>query len=270
MTEAYMTDQLKTNQQDIASPLISAFVIAQDEEEFIARCLQSLRGLADEIVVVDGGSEDKTIEIAAAYGARVIRNAWPGFVEQKNYALDQCSHDWVLTLDADEEISPALRTELESIRSRLRSCWERDHIGGWAIPRRVFYEGRWIRHGDWNPDYVTRLFRRAGARYGGGLVHERIEHEGEIRRLNAPLYHYTYRDRADHLARIEKYSTLWAHSKRSEGKSCSALVPYGRALWRFLRGLILKRGVLDGRIGWRIAALSAYEVFLKYRKLRMP
>jgi glycosyltransferase involved in cell wall biosynthesis len=260
-------EPLKSSQTGVR-PRISAFIIAQDEAEFIARCLESLRGLVDEILVIDGGSSDGTQTLATQHGARVIENAWPGFAEQKNFALSQCQHDWVLTLDADEEVSPELRQELEATYAQLDQLWAAENVGAWAMPRRVQYEGQWIHHGDWNPDYVTRLFRHEGAAYGGGLVHERIEHAGATRRLTSPLFHYTYRDRTDHLARIEKYSTLWARSKRSEGKHCGPVAPYARAVWRFLRGLVLKRGALDGKLGWRIAAFGAYEVFLKYQKLR--
>lgn len=246
---------------------LSIFVIAQNEAANIARCLNSVRGLSEDVLVVDGGSTDATREIARDCGARVVEHLWKGFADQKNFALQQCRHDWVLTLDADEELSPELYVELEKLRFRLPELWVRDRVGAWAMPRRVRYEGRWICHGDWNPDFVVRLFRREGTSYEG-VVHESVRHEGETRRLKNLIFHYSYRDLEDHLARLEKYSTLWAQSKVAQGKRVGALAPSLRALWRFLRGYLLKAGFLDGKLGLRIALLGASETRLKYQKLR--
>ena len=247
---------------------ISVFIIAQNEADNIGRCLASLEGVSDSVFVIDGGSTDNTRDIAESTGAVVIEHAWEGFAAQKNFALTQCHHDWVLTLDADEELSEALRAEIMDIRIQLAELWVRDHVGGWAMPRRVCYEGQWIKHGDWNPDFVVRLFRREGARYEGA-VHESIHCEGEKRSLTHLIHHYSYRDRADHLARLEKYSTLWAQSKSAQGKSAGVLAPGVRAGWRFVRGFLLKTGFLDGKLGFRIAALGARETWLKYQKLRV-
>jgi glycosyltransferase involved in cell wall biosynthesis len=246
---------------------ISVFVIAQNEAENIARCLESVRTLSDDIVVIDGGSTDDTPQIAEELGARVITNAWPGFAAQKNFALEHCRHDWVLTLDSDEELSPNLRDEIAALQPKLNELWVREKIGAWAVPRRVCYEGQWIKHGDWNPDFGVRLFRRDGARYDG-VVHESLHHAGTVRRLTQLLWHYSYRDRADHLARLGKYSTLWAQAQSERGKRASALSPFLRAAWRFGRGYILKGGFLDGALGLRIARYSAWETKEKYRKLR--
>jgi glycosyltransferase involved in cell wall biosynthesis len=247
---------------------ISVFVIAQNEAENIARCLQSVHDLSDDILVIDGGSEDGTQDIARNCGAKVIEHSWEGFAAQKNFALSQCGHDWVLTLDADEELSDTLRAELRKLLFQLPELWARENVGGWAMPRRVCYEGRWIRHGDWNPDYVVRLFRREGARYEG-VVHESVFIEGQTRRLTGLIHHYSYRDSADHLARLEKYSTLWAQGKAAQGKRASVAAAAVRAAWRFVRGYILKAGFLDGKLGLRIAVLGARETWLKYRKLQL-
>ncbi len=249
---------------------ISAFVITKNEAANIGRCLQSLHGLVDEIVVVDAGSEDTTCELARTLSARVIERSWDGFVAQKNFALEQCKYDWVLTLDADEELSPELRLEIEDLK-RQDAADASDvapQIVAYGMPRRVFYEGRWILHGDWNPDHVTRLFRRSRCCYEGGDVHERVEVRGRLRNLNAPILHYSYRDRADHLNRIHEYSMLWARSQNKRGKKIRFWSPMSRAIWRFARALVVKGGWRDGRLGVRIAAFSAYEVFHKYRKLR--
>lgn len=250
---------------------ISAFIITKNEAHNIERCLNSLRFLVDEIVVVDSGSSDGTRELAQKLGARVIERAWDGFVLQKNFALEQCKYDWVLTLDADEELSPELQLEIGELKRKFDALQTADgarQIVAYGMPRRVFYEGRWILHGDWNPDHVTRFFRRSRACYEGGDVHERVELRGELRNLNAPILHFSYRDRDDHLQRIHEYSMLWARSQNRRGKKIRPWSPAGRAALRFARALILKRGFLDGRLGVRIAAFSAYEVFLKYRKLR--
>lgn len=246
---------------------ISVFVIAQNEADNIARCLRSIGDLSDDIIVIDGGSADATREIARECGARVVQKAWQGFAAQKNFALAQCRHDWVLTLDADEELSDELRAELQKLRFVLEQSWVRERVGGWAMPRRVFYENKWICHGDWNPDFVTRLFRREGARYEG-VVHESVHIEGETRRLQNLIHHYSYHDRADHLARMEKYSTLWAQSKAAQGKRASVFSAAMRAAWRFVRGYVLKAGFRDGKLGLRVAAFGARETYWKYRKLR--
>lgn len=246
---------------------VSACIITLNEASNLPRCLAGLHGLVDEIVVVDSGSSDATRDIAAAAGARVIEHAWEGFVGQKNFAMAQCRNEWILSIDADEEISPPLREELEALFAELSTRSDRG-IWAYALPRQVWYRGRWIHHGDWYPDYVTRLFHRGEARFAGGAVHESLQHRGQAVRLNSPLYHYTYKDEADHIARIRHYSTLWAEGKSAAGRRASPLSPYLRAAFRFLRAAILKGGYRDGRLGWRIAALSAYEVFLKYSKLR--
>jgi glycosyltransferase involved in cell wall biosynthesis len=243
---------------------ISAFIITLNEEENLARCLESLRGWTDEIVVVDSHSSDATREIAAKFGARVFERDWPGFVEQKNFALEQCTNDWVFSIDADEEVSPELRAEIEDLKPKL----EKQNLVAYLTPRMVWYEGRWIRHGDWYPDYVPRLFYKPVARFAGGAVHERVEYSGAAQKLQHPLFHYTYKNAADHRARIEKYAQLWARSQFEEGRRTGAFSPVLRASFRFVRAAILKRGFLDGALGWRIAALSAYEVFLKYKTLR--
>jgi glycosyltransferase involved in cell wall biosynthesis len=247
---------------------LSAFIITLNEAENIERCLHSLQGLVDEIVVVDSGSDDGTREIAVALGAKVLQLPWQGFVGQKNFALQQCTHDWVFSIDADEEVSPQLRAEIETLKPQLVVRSEKQNLVAYAVPRRVWYRGRWIRHGDWNPDYVTRLFLRARGQFAGGEVHELVQIEGKTQRLQGLLWHYTYRDEADHLERLEKYSTLWARSKFRDGKRAGVLSPYVRSAVRWVRALLLKRGFLDGHLGWRIAQLSAREVFLKYSKLR--
>ena len=232
-----------------------------NEEENLPRCLRSCAELADEIVVLDSGSTDATARIAADFGARWQVQKWLGYGEQKNRALALARHEWVFSIDADEELSPALRQELAA----LKSNGPVDEISGFTVPRCVFYEGRWIRHGDWYPDRVLRLVRREhGARLGGGKVHERLEVNGRTERLRGDLRHYSFKSAADHWERCQKYARLWAEAKLDAGKTTGALAPYVHAALRWCRGYFFKAGFLDGSQGWRIARLISREVFLKY------
>lgn len=242
---------------------VSFCLITRDEEENLPRCLASVASLADEIVVLDSGSTDRTEAIALAAGARFFRREWPGYVEQKNRAVALASHEWVFSIDADEELSPRLRDEVAAVKAGPVA----GSVSGFSVPRCVRYEGRWIRHGDWYPDRLVRLFRRDRARFAGGKVHERLEITGEVRRLSGDLHHHSFRDAADHQARCERYARLWAETRLAEGKSGSTLAPHGHAAFRWLRCYVLRRGFLDGPQGWRIARLVAREAFLKHTLL---
>lgn len=243
---------------------ISFCLITLNEEENLPRCLRSCADLADEIVIVDSGSTDGTERIAAEFGARFVHQDWLGYVGQKNQVLGLAQHDWVFSLDADEELSPALREEIRAHKQfELPTA-----VSGFSVPRCVCYEGRWIRHGDWYPDRLTRLFRRARAKFAGGRVHERLEIAGGVSPLRGDLHHYSFRGAADHRARSERYARLWAQDKSAAGKTAGALAPGLHAAFRWLRGYVLRGGFLDGDQGRRIAALCAREVFLKYRLLR--
>ena len=244
---------------------ISFCIITLNEEANLRRCLQSCAGLADEIVVVDCGSSDGTEAIARKFGVRWVHQNWLGFVGQKNHVLGLATHPWVLSIDADEEISPVLAQEI----ARIKQTGATDNVAGYSMPRCVLYEGRWIRHGDWYPDRLTRLFRKQGARFAGGKVHERLEvSAGRVESLRGDLFHYSFKDAADHWARCQKYARLWAETQHEAGRTCSPLAPWSHAAFRWLRGYILRAGFLDGAQGWRIAALCAKEVFLKYQLLR--
>jgi glycosyltransferase involved in cell wall biosynthesis len=243
---------------------VSFCLITLNEESNLPRCLRSCVDLADEIVVLDSGSTDGTEQVAREFGARWEHQEWLGYVGQKNRALALAQHEWVFSLDADEELSPPLREEVHALkRSKIESA-----VGGFSVPRCVFYQGRWIRHGDWYPDRLVRLFRRGYARFVGGKVHERLEVSGQTERLRGELYHYTFRDVADHRARSERYVRLWAESQHEAGRTASAMAPYLHAAFRWLRGYVLRRGFLDGAQGLRIALFSARETFAKYRLLR--
>lgn len=244
---------------------ISFCLITLNEEHHLRRCLQSCADLADEIVVLDSGSRDATEKIARQFGARFEYQEWPGYVGQKNRVISLASHEWIFSLDADEELSAELRDEIRL----LKSAGELGHdVAGFDMPRCVFYEGRWIRHGDWYPDRVVRWFRRGRAKFVGGRVHERLEVHGRVVHLHGVLHHYSFKDAADHRARSEKYASLWAQEKFESGQTAYFFAPAFHAAFRWFRGFILRRGFLDGAQGRRIAGLCARETFLKYRRLR--
>jgi glycosyltransferase involved in cell wall biosynthesis len=243
---------------------ISFCLITLNEAENLPLCLRSCAALADEIVVLDSGSTDATERIAREFGARFERQSWLGYVGQKNKVLSLAQHDWIFSIDADEELSAELQAEI----ARVKNSAVADGVGGFSMPRCVLYDGRWIRHGDWYPDRLVRLFRRDGAKFAGGKVHERLEISGGIVSLAGELHHYSFRDAADHRARGEKYARLWAETKAEAGANAGIFSPPLHAAFRWLRGYVLRGGFLDGRQGWRIAALNAREVFVKYRLLR--
>jgi len=245
---------------------ISACIITLNEERNLPRCLKSVAPLADEILVVDSGSTDATLDIAAKFGARVVGQDWLGYVGQKNFALDNASHSWVLSIDADEEISPELATAIERIKNDIPA----DAPGapnGYQFSRIVFYRGRWIRHGDWYPDRLVRLFRRTEARFAGGHVHEKLELRGGHPILPGHLHHFTYEDASDRADRCARYAALWAQSAHEQHRRAHAWSPPLHALARWGKGFLLKGGFLDGAIGWDIATGNAREVWLKYQLL---
>ncbi len=243
---------------------ISLCVITLNEHVNLPRCLASCASLADEIVVLDSGSTDGTEQIAHQFGARWEQQEWLGYVGQKNRVLTLATHPWVFSLDADEEFSPELLDEVEALK-KTDPC---EVISGFSMPRCVLYDGRWIRHGDWYPDRLVRLFRRERARFAGGKVHERLELEGRVVPLRGELYHHSFRDAADHWSRCQQYAKLWAETRHEAGKTTNRGAPYLHAAFRWLRGYVLRGGFLDGRQGWRIAGFSAREVLLKYQWLR--
>ncbi len=246
---------------------ISACIITLNEERDLPRCLKSVVPVVDEIVVVDSGSTDATVDIAEEFGARVAHQPWLGYVDQKNFALDQAEHPWVLSIDADEEISPELAASLARVKSDVTANAP-GAPNGYQVSRIVFYRGRWIRHGDWYPDRLVRLFRRTEARFVGGRVHEKLELRGEHPILPGHLHHFTYENASDRAARCARYAGLWAQSAHEHHRHAYPWSGPVHALARFAKGFVLKRGFLDGAIGWDIAAGNAREVWLKYQLLR--
>jgi glycosyltransferase involved in cell wall biosynthesis len=242
-------------------PRLSLIVITKNEEAAIARCLGSAK-FADEIVVLDQASSDRTAEIARALGARVIVAAdWPGFGPQKNRALEQARGDWVLSLDADEWIGPALAGEIEAKIART------DAADGYEIPRRSRFCGKIVRHGDWRGDRVLRLFRRGRGRFSDDKVHERLIVDGRIARLSSPLEHDSITDPADAGAKIERYATAAAEQLAAEGKTSSAAKARLRGWAAFLRGYVFRLGFLDGRTGLRVAQYNRRYTYEKWAQL---
>ena len=246
---------------------ISACLITLNEERNLPRCLAGVAPLVDDLLIVDSGSSDGTIDIAVKYGARVVRQDWLGYVRQKNFALANARHDWVLSIDADEEISPELAESIARVKADPASE-SPNAPNGYQVSRLVYYRDRWIRHGDWYPDRLVRLFRRDQARFSGGHVHEKLELPGEHPILAGPLRHFTYEDADDRAERCARYARLWAQTAHEEHRNAGLLSGPLHGLARFVKGFIFKRGFLDGAVGWDIAVGNAREAWLKYELLR--
>jgi glycosyltransferase involved in cell wall biosynthesis len=244
---------------------ISACIIAKDEADRIGPCLESV-SFCDEVLVLDSGSRDGTPDLCRRAGARVIETDWPGWVAQKNRAVDAATHDWILSLDADERVDPELRAALEAIRARGDPG-----PGGAAafeMTRKTFVHGRWILHGGWYPEWRVRLFDRRRARWGGVDPHDRVEPAGPVERVGrGALEHLTYRSLADQVAQMNRFSDAAAKELFARGRRASLLSLVFRPPFKFFRMYVLRAGFLDGRAGFVLAFLSACSVFLKYAKL---
>ena len=244
---------------------ISACVIAKDEADRIGPCLESL-AFCDEIVVLDSGSTDGTQDLCRAAGARVIETDWPGWVAQKNRAVEAASHDWILSLDADERVDAELRAQVEALRDG--ALGQDDTPRAYEMTRRVWYLGRWIKHGGWYPEWRIRLFDRRHARWGGMDPHDRIETEARVGRIRTGnLEHFTYRSMQDHFRQMIRFSHVTAEEMYARGRRHSFWAMLLRPPYRFFHMYILRLGFLDGRAGFVLARLGAYFVFMKYAQL---
>lgn len=240
---------------------ISAILITKDEEENVADCLASLT-FADEIVVVDSGSIDRTGEICRRDPrVRWFSEEWKGYGPQKNSALDKATGRWIFSIDADERVTPALAEEIGALDL------ERVPEAGFRVCRRNHFGRRWVRHGGWYPDYVVRFWRRGKGCFDGRSVHESVAVAGPLGTLDGELLHFTYRDTADFLERMDRYSTLGAEELRKRGFRGGIVHRWFRPAFTFLRMFVLQRGFLDGRLGFRLAVLYARYTFAKYSKL---
>ena len=240
---------------------LSVTIIALNQEANIGPCLASV-GFADEIVVVDTGSTDRTVELARTYGARVLAAAWQGFARTKNFALDQAQGDWIFSLDTDERVPAALQEEILAV---VRADGP---LEGYRVPRKNYFGGRWIRRLGWYPDYTLRLFRREQGRFRDREVHEEVEVAGPVGTLRTPLDHYSYKNLTEYAARQDRYALLAAREMSQQGRR-----PWpGELAWRpfftFLNLYFLKQGVWEGLLGLKLALQGSRYNFLKYHYLR--
>lgn len=238
---------------------LSVIIITKNEAANIADCLDSVR-FADEIIVVDSGSTDQTREIAASRGAKVTLADWPGFGPQKNRALDLASCEWVLSIDADERVTPELAHEIQQELAHPRA-------DAYKIARLSNFGGRWIRHCGWWPDHVLRLFKRGTARFKDVAVHESVQTTSPVAVLNGHFQHYPYADLETYIAKINHYSSEAAAMMHARGKQTSILGATGHAVWTFIRIYIMRRGFLDGKEGFILASMGAAGSFFRYNKL---
>ena len=241
--------------------MLSAIVIAKNEEARLAACLESL-SFADQIVViVDSASSDRTRDIAGAYTPHVFVESWRGYAQTKQRALDRTSGDWVVWLDADERVTPELAEEIRRATASPPGC------AAYRIPRKAFFLGRWIRHGGWFPGYVVRVFQKSLGRFSERRVHEGLEIDGRIGTLKAPILHYTDDTLEHYLDKFNAYTGLAARDLSERRKTFRRTDLFFRPVFLFIKMFIVKLGFLDGMVGFILAVLSANYVFTKYAKL---
>jgi len=244
----------------MAGSTVSVLVTTQNEAHNLADCLDHVRW-ADELVVADSGSTDGTVELARRLGARVLSHPYESAARQKNWALPQLRHPWVLILDADERVSPDLAAEIQAVVANDGPA------DGYYLHRSSFFLGRPIRHCGWDRDFILRLFRTASGRYDVRLVHETLQLQGRSAHLRGALWHYTYRSFSDYLERLDRYTARGAADARAAGRRASVAALLCRAPARFVRMFFLQRGFLDGIPGLMVCTLAAFSVWLKYARL---
>ena len=241
---------------------LSVVIITKNEAHAIADCLQSV-AWADEVIVVDSGSTDDTIKICEQFGAKVtVTDSWPGFGQQKNSALALATKSWVLSIDADERVTPELQHEIQqAVKSNAKASYR--------MPRSSSYCGQFIQHSGWSPDYVTRLFRRGYAQFSNDLVHERILPEDATLTLTSPLLHISYINLEEVLDKINRYSTDGATMSLSQGKTATLGKAIRHGTWAFIRTYFIRLGFLDGKIGFVLAISNAETTYYRYLKLSL-
>ena len=239
---------------------LSVCLVAQNEQDNLPRCLESVQGIADEIILVDGGSTDRTQEVAHRFGARVFERAFTNHADQKNYAASLASYNWIFLLDADEELGNELK---ESVR---RWKIQKPQYDVYEMPRLTWYLGAWIRHSRWYPDWQRRIYRRDRVRFSGA-IHSALRYDGELGRLEGDLLHYTIRTLAEHEAKVEKYATTIAREMFDQGQRHWRAAMWLASPWSWIHHFLLGGGFLDGRRGALIARMAARGVRLKFQKL---
>jgi len=241
---------------------LSGVLISYNEEEKIETALSSMKGICDEIVVVDSHSTDTTTQICRRFTDRVHERPWHGYRDQKQYATDLASHDWVLSLDADEELSPELQEELLKWKGESDS-----NCDGYMISRVAYFMGRWIKHTSWYPDWQLRLFKRSSGRWKGGRVHEGFKLRGPVGKFAGQLNHYTYASISEYLEQLEKFSSLAAQDYNEGGKKARIRHLVVEPPLVFFKNYLLRSGFLDGIPGLVVSILAAASTFFKYLKL---
>jgi glycosyltransferase involved in cell wall biosynthesis len=242
-------------------PNISVTIVAKNEAADLGEALASV-AWADEIIVVDSHSTDDTVAIARRHTDRVVVHDWLGHIEQKNYAASLASYDWILSIDADERVTPELAAEITAVLG------SEPPQAAFRIPRVTWHLGQWVRTTDWYPDYQDRLYDRRRARWTGRYVHESLKADGSSGQLRGEIQHYAYRDIAEHLETIDRYTTLAARQMHEDGRGAGLLQLAGHPPLSFLRNYIARGGIRDGVPGFIISSMNAYYVFLKFAKLR--
>ena len=239
---------------------LSACLITLNEEHNLPRALASLEGIADEIIVVDSGSTDKTASIAREHGVALFERAWTNYSEQKNFAAECAKNEWVFSMDADEELSSALQTSLLDWKKRdpQSSVYE--------MPRKTWYLGAWVKHSGWYPDFQRRLYRRDKAQFSG-IIHEALRFAGKPGRLNGDLLHYTVRSFAEHEQKVERYALLAAQQMYAAGERSWRSAVWFATPWSWFQNYFLRGGFLDGYRGALIAQMAARAVRIKYENL---
>lgn len=245
-------------------PPVSVTIITLNERDNIARAIDSVRW-ANEVVVIDSGSTDGTVEIAKKLGARVVHNPWPGYGQQKNFAQSQATHDWVLNIDGDEMVPEALSREIQTALADVSE--DKTAYKGFRFPRKNFYLGRWIAHGGWYPNYLTRLADRRCSSWSEPHVHEALEVRGEVRTLSEPLHNYSFPSIHDQILTNLRFSKLGSEDLKNRGRQASVLKLLYKPLGKFVETYFLKRGFLDGLPGFIISINAAHSMFLKYAYL---
>lgn len=238
---------------------ISATIITYNEERNIARAIESLR-CCDEIIVVDSGSSDRTVELATKLGAKVVESAWSGYARQKNVAAERAAHDWILSLDADEALSEGLEAEIWHIKKHG------PEFDAYVMPRLAQYLGAWIYHSGWYPDKKVRLYHRDKAQWTGEYVHESVQVKGSVGQLEGRILHYTCDSLSEHLRTLDRYTTLAAEQIVAQRRRVGLWHLAGDPVWTFVRTYFFKLGFLDGFEGLAIAYMAAFYNFLKYAK----
>jgi len=240
---------------------LTAVIITKNEASNITRCLVSLQSVAEEILVIDSGSEDDTIDIARRLGARVVQTEWKGYAQTKNFGNNLASNDWILSIDADEVISPELSTEILNLKFTVGEAYRFNRLNN--------FFGQWIKYSGWFPDWKTRIFDRRNAYWIGEYVHEKIKFSEptRIKNMEGLLYHYSYQSHEDHWNRIDLYSTLSAAELFANRVKPSWIKQKGGPVFRFFKTYFLQKGFMDGKAGWTISKRAARTVSLKYKKL---